>query len=163
MGPFRHIPYRQRTDAQKIETQWGKAVGLLNRGDWSAAVVRAVTATEISANLAIRDEYQRQGELSSVDVDKILTDSNGLKGKMKVLRKLLDDQGKARVAALERRMQDACGKRNAIVHSGEFCDEEEARRLVENCGRFVVQVVGTYLTGFELTSIEIPPDQDLGA
>ena len=46
-------PYSERTDLEKIESNWTKTRGLLKREEWSLAIVRAATAVEIAANLVV--------------------------------------------------------------------------------------------------------------
>lgn len=163
MGRFADVPYKQRTDEQKAETQWGKAVGLLNRSDWSAAVVRCVTATEISLNLAIRQEHADRGDLTPEQVDTELHNANGVGNKLGMLRDLWGQAGEQKLKQLRKLTESATKKRNRIVHSGEFCDEEEARTHAENCRQFVVELVSRYHPAFVLTQAEIRPDEDLGA
>jgi|GEM_PF-5508812 len=58
-------PYADRSDIDKIRSQWKKLTGLYSREEPSAAVVRAATAVELSVNLAIRAEFANQSELSA--------------------------------------------------------------------------------------------------
>ncbi|OYV51952.1 MAG: hypothetical protein B7X10_00385, partial [Burkholderiales bacterium 21-58-4] len=75
-------PYEQRTDLEKIESQWHKLSGLHSREEWSAAIVRAATAAELAANFAIRREYQSKSTLSAAFVDTQLKWANGIAGKI---------------------------------------------------------------------------------
>lgn len=163
MGRFADTPYQNRTDAEKAETQWRKALGLLNRRDWSAAIVRAVTAIEISLNLAIRAEHEARHDMPVEEVDRRLLRANGVARKLSMLEELLDDVGKAKVRALGLMTRDATDKRNRIVHSGEFCDEEDARAHVESCRAFVNSLISGYDLNFELAIEEIAPQVDPGA
>tara|TARA_R110002049_G_scaffold32139_8_gene107559 strand:- start:3736 stop:4227 length:492 start_codon:yes stop_codon:yes gene_type:complete len=163
VGRFSGIPYQDRTDAQKAQTQWGKALGLLSRSDWSAAIVRAVTATEISLNLAIRAEYNARQDLSFAEVNRHLLIANGFRGKLSLLKDLFDDEGKRFAEQIGQSISDAANKRNRIVHSGEFCDEQEARDYVESCRIFVNDLIGRYEPHFLITVDAINPDEDSGA
>lgn len=167
MGEFSDTPYTERTDAQKAKTQWGKALGLLNRSDWSAAIVRAVTSTEISLNLAIRREHEERGQLSANEVDQLLHNANGISGKLSILEDLAHNARKEKIRGLKEGTRSAAIKRNRIVHSGEFCDEEEARAHIESCRVFVNSLIRDYDPLFEpLSQIardEIRPDEDPGA
>jgi hypothetical protein len=49
-GMGKKKPYSERTDLEKIKSQWKKTTGFLERGEWSSAIVRAATAAEIAAN-----------------------------------------------------------------------------------------------------------------
>ena len=53
-------PYDERSDLEKILSQWKKLSGLVKRKEWSAAVVRAATAAEIATNFAIRKEFSEK-------------------------------------------------------------------------------------------------------
>lgn len=144
-------PYDERTDAEKIQSQWVKLTGLHGRTDWSAAVVRAATATEITANLAIRREYAALGTLDAKGVDQELVRANGLKGKMELLLPLLKGSNKYEVVkGLTKLATTIYDKRNAIVHRGEFCSEEEATELIGYCEQFVHGVVRLYDPNFTL-------------
>src|SRR5687767_11218950 len=139
-------PYDQRTDLEKIQAQWTKLSGLLNRTDWSAAVVRAATATEIAVNLAIRQEFADRSQLEAAFIDSLLAWANGLKGKMEnLLLPLLKGRDRHTTVSdlytLARRIHK---KRNNIAHRGEFADEQEARDLVRDCQTFVHGVVQLY-------------------
>ncbi len=46
--------YKKLTDLKKLQKQWHKLSGLHTREEWSAAIVRAATAAEIAANIAVR-------------------------------------------------------------------------------------------------------------
>lgn len=144
-------PYDERTDLEKIQSQWVKLTGLHGRTDWSAAVVRAATATEITANLAIRREYAALDELDGAAVDKKLIQANGLNGKMKLLLPLLKGSDKhAVVEGLTKLATTINDKRNGIVHRGEFCSEVQATELIGNCEQFVHGVVRLYEPTFAL-------------
>lgn len=78
-------PYADRTDLEKVQSQWHKLSGLHTREEWSAAIVRAATATEISANYAIRCEFATQSQLPAHFVDSTLRWANGLAGKVEKL------------------------------------------------------------------------------
>ena len=70
-------PYSDRTDLEKVQSQWHKLSGLHTREEWSAAIVRAATAAEIGANYAIRREFAAQSQLSAHFVDSTLRWANG--------------------------------------------------------------------------------------
>lgn len=151
MGKRKPKPYNERTDAEKIQSQWVKLTGLHGRTDWSAAVVRAATATEITANLAIRAEYAALATLDPAAVDKKLIAANGLKGKMKLLLPLLKGSDKHEVVkGLKNLATTINDKRNGIVHRGEFCSKEQAADLIYKCEEFVHGVVRLYDPTFTL-------------
>ena len=144
--------YDKRSDVEKIESQWTKLSGLHTCDEWSAAVVRAATAAELAANLAIRQEFAARGTFDAAFVDKLLLWANGLTGKLdKLLLPMLDGQAKhdgiKKLFNLARKVND---KRNAIVHRGVFCSQKEATALIANCKKFVVGVVVHYVLDFDL-------------
>jgi len=146
------VPYDQRSDLENIQSQWSKLSGLLNRGEWSAAVVRAATAAEIAANFAIREESRAKSKLSSAFVDSLLSWANGLSGKLNHLLVPLCP-GKAHQKTLKNlaKVADSVNeKRNRIVHRGEFCDVEESGAVIKRTKHFVEALVGTYTPGFKL-------------
>lgn len=49
-------PYSERTDREKLETNWGKTLKLMEREEYSMAIVRAATCAEIATNIVIRTE-----------------------------------------------------------------------------------------------------------
>lgn len=152
MGKPRRKPYNERTDQEKIRSQWTKLSGLHDRTDWSAAVVRAATATEIAANFAIRREYAARGENDASLIDEKLRRANGLKGKIeRVLLPLLKGDPKhGIVRGLHKQTTNINDKRNGIVHRGEFCNEVEATTLIEDCRTFVHGILRIYEPGFTL-------------
>lgn len=155
MGHWTHIPYEDRSDVDKIRSQWTKLVGLHSRTDWSAAVVRAATACEIAVNFAIRREFGVRSQLSDEFVDGLLYWANGLSGKVnKLLLPLLKDQEKYEtIAALCNHAQAINTTRNAIAHQGGFCSDEEATALIARCRQFVEGVVTTYEPAFALPDL----------
>ena len=144
--------YDKRSNVEKIESQWTKLSGLHTRDEWSAAVVRAATAAELAANLAIHQEFAARSRFDAAFVDKLLRWANGLTGKLdKLLLPMLDGQAKhdgiEKLCKLARKVND---KRNDIAHRGVFCSRKEATALIANCKKFVVGVVGHYVPAFDL-------------
>jgi hypothetical protein len=146
-------PYNERTDLQKIKSQWVKISGLHSERQFSAAMVRCATAAEIAANLAIRKEFKRQSNLAANTVDSFLVWANGLSGKMNRLLlplrfncnrrdsdfKILNDQAER----INR-------QRNAIVHSGEFANKEKALEHMKLAKLFIEKLVRFYEPAFRL-------------
>ncbi|MGE0853981.1 MAG: hypothetical protein AB7O44_30945 [Hyphomicrobiaceae bacterium] len=126
-------PYGERTDLEKIQSQWNKLSGLHSREEWSAAVVRAATAAEIAANLAVRREFAARGEFEPEFVNKILKLANGLGGKVDRLLTPLYEHDVAKseaMAELKVRADQINGRRNAVAHQGEFCNADEAQAAI---------------------------------
>ena len=152
MKKTRQKPYDKRTDLEKIQSQWVKLTGLHDRTDWSAAVVRAATATEIAVNFAIRREFEAQSKLDLAFIDGLLLWANGLSGKLdKLLLPLLKGRdNREAVKDLCKLARGINDKRNKITHSGEFCDEAAATALIKDCQTFVHGIVRLYDKGFTL-------------
>lgn len=151
---MRDIPYKDRTDPQKIQSQWNKITGHLSRADWSAAIVRAATACEIAANFVIRMKFAEKSTFSPEFVDNTLIWANGIRGKFQYLIVPMfsaDDKavGKA-MKVLGQTVLKINEERNAIAHSGAFANEPEARAIVEDARKIIEQLVGIYYDGFRL-------------
>lgn len=148
-------PYDQRTDVEKIRSQWTKLSGLHSREEWSAAVVRAATAVELAVTFAIRSEFAKKGgDFSREFIDGLLKWANGLLGKIdKLLLPLIKDAPEKReeVKKLQICARNINEKRNKIVHCGEYCDEDQAQKLIGDCQKFVVGIVQMYVENFRLT------------
>ncbi|HKU15699.1 MAG TPA: hypothetical protein VJQ52_14985 [Steroidobacteraceae bacterium] len=155
MGHWTDIPYEQRSDVDKIRSQWTKLSGHHSRTDWSASVVRAATACELAVNLAVRREFAARSQLSTEFVDGLLYWANGLPGKVtKLLLPLLEGQEKHEtINALCNHVQAISAKRNAISHQGAFCSEADATVLITCCQQFVEGIVTAYEPTFELPDL----------
>ncbi len=152
MGIKESKPYDQRSDLEKIRAQWVKLSGLHDRTDWSAAVVRAATATEIAVNLAIRREFAARSQFDAAFVDGLLKWANGLTGKLdRLLMPLLNGSSKHEVVGKLRKLaQPINDQRNDIAHRGKFCSEKVASKLINNCETFVVSLIALYEPSFDL-------------
>jgi hypothetical protein len=145
-------PYQERTDLEKIQSQWHKLTGLHTREEWSAAVVRAATAAELAANFAIRQEFGKQAKVSKTFVDHLLLWANGLRGKLDHLL-LPITKGRGRfndLKTLQKLAVKLNSVRNGIAHQGHFCDEDEAKKIIEDARRFVHGIVQHYDPEFVL-------------
>jgi hypothetical protein len=140
-------PYNSRTDLEKLESQWKKLSGLHTREEWSAAVVRAATAAEIAANLAIRAEYSEQSNFKEGFVNSMLRWANGLIGKLdRLIKPLWDGQPKKskHFKQLRKHAEAVNEKRNAIVHSGEFCNKQEAEAAIAEAAKLITGLLAIY-------------------
>mgnify|MGYP000944152888 CR=1 FL=1 len=145
--------YTDRTDLEKLKSQWRKLSGLHRRAEWSAAIVRAATSTEISANFAIRLEFAAKSSLSSKFIDSQLQWANGLAGKIDHLLEplwLSDKEKHKQIKALRSLAKHINAKRNAVVHQGEFCNEGEAQKVIEDARTFIQLVVQQYEPDFSI-------------
>src|SRR5438067_723408 len=116
-------PYSDRTDLEKIQSQWTKIGGLHSDAQSSGAIVRCATAAELAANFAIRSEFTARSTLPPEVVDVFLKNANGLNGKMRFLVLPLCFAGQrnnAQYKALSVLAESINEKRNIIVHSGFF-------------------------------------------
>lgn len=145
-------PYSQRSDLERIASQWRKLTGLHSREEWSAAVVRATTAAEIAANLAIRKEFSTRSQLDAKFVDGLLKWANGLSGKMdRLLLPLYEGHSKhGTLKRLRSTSEKLNSLRNDIVHRGVFCNEREAREAIGHARTFVETLIGFYEPDFKL-------------
>lgn len=142
----RKTPYSDRTDLERLASSWIKLDGFLARGEWSAAVVRAATAAEIAANIAVRQELETKRALEKAFVDSLLRWANGLDGKLTRLMSQLPmakDQ-KPVIRAAKATSAKINKKRNEVVHSGHFMNEEEATEVRAQARSFIDSLVGLY-------------------
>lgn len=145
-------PYKERTDLEKVQSQWHKLTGLHGREEWSAAVVRAATAAELAANYAIRNEFTKQSKLSASFVNGLLKWANGLCGKMEhLLLPIIKGRGQfEHVKELNKLAKEVNDVRNGIAHQGQFCDKEDAKNAIEQARKFIEGIVQHYEPDFEL-------------
>ncbi|MBE2968172.1 hypothetical protein IMT09_08670 [Burkholderia cepacia] len=146
-------PYEERSDLEKVQSQWNKLHGLHSREEWSAAVVRAATATELAANFAIRAEFAARSTFEPALVDKMLRWANGLSGKIRNLLLPLtavEPKKHKTIRALSKHVEKINDTRNAVAHQGEFCSIEEAQAVIKHAQAFIHDLVQLYDPGFEL-------------
>ena len=145
-------PYDERSDLQRIQSQWNKLSGLHSREEWSSAIVRAATAAELAANFAVRREFETRSQLDRETVDSFLIWANGLSGKLdRLLGPLARNQPlHAKIKELKKAAQLINTQRNAIVHSGEFRNKSKAVEIIEKSRTFIETLVGMYETDFKL-------------
>jgi hypothetical protein len=151
-------PYQERTDLEKVQSQWHKLSGLQSRDEWSAAVVRCATAAEIAANYAIRIEFSKRSQLSADFVDSQLRWANGLPNKMErlLLNLTVGEPYLASLKELKKHAGQISALRNQIAHQGEFCNEAEARNTIELARHFIETLVRIYESSFTLKTRRNP-------
>lgn len=145
--------YEELTDLENLQKQWTKLSGLHTREEWSAAIVRAATAAEISANFAIRSEFSQKSQLSTEFINNLLRWANGLTGKLdKILIPLVaDDEKKQKeIKSLVKLAKNVNHQRNSIAHQGEFCNEKEAEEVIKNAEEFINGLIKLYKSDFKL-------------
>jgi hypothetical protein len=145
-------PYEERSDLERIESQWRKLSGHHSRADWSAAIVRAATAAEIAANLVIRKEFASQSQLDAPFVDGLLKWANGLPGKIDhlLLPLFVGREQHASLSKLKGVTLKLNKVRNDIVHKGIFCNDSEAREAIAQAKKVVETLVRLYEPAFRL-------------
>lgn len=124
----------------------------MNRKEWSAAITRAATATEIAANIAIRHELQEQRDLEADFVDHLLKLANGVAGKfVKLLKPLYKTVEQKRIYKLLEKKSDIINDyRNQIIHFGHYMNEDEAEEIKLLAKELIEELVGIYHEGFKL-------------
>ncbi len=139
--------YHERTDEEKLKAQWTKVKGLYGREDWSAAIVRAATATEIAANIAIREQYRELGLSDKDTVDGLLKWANGIVGKLNglLVPGIKDAKLKKEMKSSMKKIESLNAQRNAIVHMGEFCNQQEAVEKISIAREFVDAILAKFL------------------
>ncbi|RWM21762.1 MAG: hypothetical protein EOR73_10150 [Mesorhizobium sp.] len=145
-------PYDDRSDLDKLQSQWNKIAGHRSRRDWSAAIVRAATAAEIAANIAVRKRFEVESTFSPEFVNGLLEWPNGIKGKFSrlIVPSEKDKDRKKALGALEAIADQINGKRNAIVHRGAFADEPDAVEVVAGARQVIHGLVQPHHPGFTL-------------
>ncbi|MBX5205984.1 hypothetical protein [Rhizobium sp. NZLR1] len=148
-------PYGDRSDLEKLQSQWNKLSGLHLRDEPSAAIVRCATAAEIAANYAVRTEWARQTEFDAVIVDQFLRWANGLHGKVTRLfvPVYFAHPAKSKTAkALIKYAETINTIRNAVVHQGTFSNAAEAEAAIAEARTFINLIVGLSIPGFDIAA-----------
>jgi len=146
-------PYDDRDDLEKLRSQWNKINGIIGREhEWSAAIVRAATAAEIAANIAVRKRFERESEFSPEFVSSLLIWANGIEGKFNrlIIPAEQDETRRRALQAIKKRAEELNKKRNAIVHRGAFASEGEARALIDLARELVNTLVRPWEPTFKL-------------
>lgn len=146
-------PYNERTDLEKLQSQWTKLSGLQLRDEPSAAIVRCATSAEIAANYAIRTEWARQTEFDEAIVDMFLRWANGLP--LKVTRLFVPvyfaTPDKSAIGkALKASAEKINTVRNAVVHQGAFSNPDEAEAVIAEARAFINMIVGLSIENFDI-------------
>lgn len=146
-------PYEQRTDLEKIQTQWNKLNGLHSRNESSGAIVRAATAAELAATFAIRKEFESKSQFDKAFVDSLLIWANGIAGKMDrlLIPATKGTKHHKTITSLKTISETINKKRNAVAHQGEFCNPAEASEIVDLTRKFIETLVKIYEPYFVLT------------
>lgn len=149
-------PYSQKSDLEKISSNWRKTKGMLLNQQWSGAIVRAATATEIAANLAIREELIEIRGLDKEFVDSLLKWANGLAGKIDrlLLPVTVGDPWHPEFRKLRAQAAKLNRERNSIVHSGQFKRKSTAARVIPEARRIILTLTAPYYDEYNLPEID---------
>jgi len=146
-------PYSQRTDIEKIESNWKKSLSLLHNGEYSSAIVRSVTAAEIAANFVIREELQEKRNIESDFVDVLLRWANGIEGKFNRIILPLSKRNASEHShfkKIKKKVEDINEERNFIVHGGQFKDRMSAKKLIMEVKDIIELLIREYKNNFRL-------------
>jgi hypothetical protein len=144
--------YSQRTDIEKILSNWKKVKGLYDRQEWSTVILRTVTAVELSANYAIRQELELNKNIDSDFVDHLLRWANGIQGKFDrlLLPIFKGTEFEKDLKKLKKIVQDINKERNSIAHSGLFKKKSTAEKVIRESKIVINTLVKKYDSQFEL-------------
>jgi hypothetical protein len=148
--------YSERTELEKIKTNWNKVKGLYEREEWSTAILRASTAVELSANFVIRKELEEKQNIDEDFVSHLLLWANGIRGKFdKLLIPIFKNSDfKKELKKLNKKVQDINKERNTIAHSGQFKKKPTAQKIVKESKLVIETLIREYEQDFELKIIE---------
>ncbi|MEP4546979.1 MAG: hypothetical protein ABJ000_12430 [Saccharospirillum sp.] len=140
MGKSNKKPYDERTDDEKLLSNWKKAVGLFEREDWSASIMRVATSSEIASNIYVRHYLQERHGLPGDFVNSLLKSANGMAGK---LRQLITPAAKSlgkwdEIKSIQQKIDSINTHRNEVAHAGKFKNRKDARVVVEHA----IEVIG---------------------
>jgi hypothetical protein len=153
-------PYNERTDIEKIHSQWRKLDGLHSEEQWSAAIVRAATAAEIAATYSIRQEFKSAApDLDAKFVDSLLVWSNGIEGKFnRLLLPMTKGSPKHAVfKSLKTIAEEINKERNSIVHRGHFMNVSEAAAVIKKTKKLIEKMLHLYDPAFQLADLKSRP------
>ncbi|WP_167597977.1 hypothetical protein [Leeuwenhoekiella sp. ZYFB001] len=144
--------YSERTDIEKIQSNWTKINGLFSREEWSSAILRASTAVEISANYVVRQELELKRNLEPEFVNHLLKWANGVQGKFdKLLVPIFKgSEFQKELKKLNKKVRDINKERNLIAHSGQFKKKSTAKRIIEESEIVINTLIKKYDNDFKL-------------
>ena len=151
-----NVPYEDRSDPDKLYSNWTKTAGLLNRGEYSLAVVRAATCIELAANIVVRRKLVDDAHLPLSFVDSLLKLANGLRYK---IQKLIQPMYKGTahekaLASLAKEILRINKNRNFIVHSGQFRGKKAAEEIVMKTEQIIREMFQICQTGIGFPALE---------
>ena len=152
-------PYNERSDSEKIRSNWAKTCGLYLRGEHSMAVIRAATTVELAANLVVREELENTLKLPKAFVDHLLKWANGLVGKLdKLIIPITAGEDKEKAfKSVRNEVVDINLQRNGVAHRGEFKIKKTSSRVIEEARSIILSLVQQYDADFFIPM----PDEEL--
>lgn len=115
--------YNDAEDDEKVRRNWTKTLGLFERGEYSAAVLRAAISLELMVNFAIREELVDTKDLPLDFVNKLLKDANGITRKYHgIFLPVMEEyeEHKELKVIWKTKIEKVNARRNKIAHGGEF-------------------------------------------
>ena len=151
-------PYDERTDKEKIQSNWTKTCGLYLRGEHSMAVIRAATAVELAANLVVREELENNQKLPKEFVNSLMKWANGLVGKLnRLIIPITKGTDKEKFFKdIQKQVVDINDQRNGVAHRGEFKIKKTSTRIIAEAHEIIEKLVQQYDKGFAIPM----PDED---
>jgi len=149
----KRMPYSERTDLEKVRSNWRKAQGLYKREEWSTVVLRSVTAVELAANYVIRKELSDKRNLEEHFVEHLMIWANGIRGKFeKIILPLLKKETafEDELKKIKKKVEWINTERNSIAHSGQFKVEPTAKKVIEFSKEIIETMIAPYEPDFKL-------------
>ncbi|MGS4884962.1 hypothetical protein [Roseibium sp. MB-4] len=126
-------PYSEAEDDEKVYRNWTKTLGLFERGEYSAAVLRAAISLELMVNFAIREELVEEKGLPLDFVDKLLKDANGITRKYNgIFLPIMKEYEEYAIlkSVWKNKIEKVNERRNRIAHGGEFDNKAPVLNLL---------------------------------
>lgn len=144
--------YSERTDIEKIQSNWSKANGLFKEEQWSSVILRAATAVELSANCVIRKELQDKRNLEEHFVDNLLIWANGVRGKFDriIIPIFKGTEFSKELKKINKIVLDINKERNSIAHSGQFKKRATAKKILTESEKVILTLIKGYDGEFKL-------------
>jgi len=150
-------PYIDRTDLEKIQSNWKKVTGLYSRKEWSGSIVRAATTAEVATNLVVREELENQRDIDEPFVTSLMISANGIQGKYQklVMPAVAGKNYEDKFKAINSNIGHINKARNKIIHGGSFADSAPAHEVITKVRHVVLEFVQQYHPEFTLNEIQL--------
>ena len=146
------LTYSRLPDLERMKRNWNKTLGLFDRGEYSVAIIRAVTAVELACNWVIREELVRGLKLPSGFVDRMMVWANGPHGKYdKLILPICEGTPRfRRFKAVRKHLDKIWKERNSVVHQGQFKGKATAEGIIQAAHKVIMALIREYKPGFTL-------------